>query len=462
MDSLSPQDSSFLFIENEINHMHIAVVALFEGPPPSGDEIEEMISSKLDRVPRYRQKIRFVPFDLGQPLWVDDERFDLNYHVRHTALPAPGDESQLHALVGRVMSQKLDRSRPLWETWVVEGLSHNRWALISKTHHCLVDGVSGSDLMSVLLDASPDAEHPASPEWAPSRKPGAFALITHSLSDTWRLPREGLRAFGRVAQTPRRALRALADFGEGLSTFRRLSNVPLEGSLNGPIGPHRRWRSTKTTLAEIKRIRQTQGGTVNDVVLAAIAMGFRSLLIARGEPLAGMRVRSLVPVSIRREDERGTFNNRIAAVLVDLPVDIDQPAACLQAVREEMDRVKAHHQADAAETLNMLTGYSPPALLALGARLVADLEQHAVQTITTNVPGPREPLFAAGRRMLSAYPYVPIFGSVRIAVAIFSYAGELSFGVTGDYEGAPDIDLLIDGIEVALSTLQASAIQEDS
>ncbi len=458
MEALSPQDSSFLFLENEINHMHIAVVALFEGPPPSCDEIEEMISSKLDRVPRYRQKVRFVPFDLGQPLWVDDERFDLNYHVRHTALPDPGDEPQLHALVGRVMSQKLDRSRPLWEIWVVEGLSNMRWALISKTHHCLVDGIAGSDLMSVLLDTSPDAAHPSCPEWAPNRKPGVVALMAHSLSDAWRLPREGLRAFGRVAQTPRRALRALSDFGDGLSAFRRLSSVPLEGSLNGPIGPHRRWRSTKTTLAEIKQIRQAEGGTVNDVVLA---MGFRSLLIARGEPVAGLHVRSMVPVSIRREDERGTFNNRVAAVLVDLPVDIDEPTACLTAVREEMDRVKAHHQADAAETLSTLTGYSPPAVLALAARLVADLEQHAIQTITTNVPGPREPLFAAGRRMLSAYPYVPLFGSVRIAVAIFSYAGELSFGVTGDYESIPDVDLLIDGIEAALVSMRASAIQED-
>jgi WS/DGAT/MGAT family acyltransferase len=453
MDALSPQDSSFLFIENEINHMHIAVVAIFEGPRPTGDEIEEMISSKLDRVPRYRQKVRFVPFDLGQPIWVDDESFDLNFHIRHTALPSPGGEEQLFTLVGRVMSQKLDRARPLWEIWIVEGLDDDRWAMISKTHHCLVDGVSGSDLMSVLLDDSRDAAHPDAHDWKPSRKPGVLSLMAHSLSDNWRLPREGLRAFGRVAATPRRALRALGDFGDGLSTFRRLSNTPLEGSLNGPIGAHRRWRSARTTLADIKRIRQAHGGTVNDVVLAAIALGFRSLLIARGETVEGMRVRSMVPVSVRREEERGTFNNRVSAVFVDLPVDIENPASCLEAVREEMDRVKAHHQSDAAETLSTLTGYSPPALLALGARLVADVEQHSLQTVTTNVPGPREPLFAAGRQMLAAFPYVPLFGSVRIAVAIFSYAGQLTFGVTGDYEGAPDIHILTDGIEHALSRL---------
>ncbi|MFK7894462.1 MAG: wax ester/triacylglycerol synthase family O-acyltransferase [Myxococcota bacterium] len=453
MDALSPQDSSFLFVENEINPMHIAMVAIFEGPPPHSDEIEQMISSKLDQVPRYRQKVRFMPFDLGQPIWVDDERFELQYHVRHTALPNPGSVDQLYTLVGRIMSHQLDRARPLWESWVVEGLEGDRWALISKTHHCLVDGVAGADLMSVLLDASPEAEHVPSPTWSPERKPSTLAMVAHSLSDNWRLPREGIRAFGRVATTPRRALRTLGDFSDGLATFRKFTDAPLEGSLNGPIGAHRRWRSAETTLKEIKRIRQRHGGTVNDTVLTAIALAFRDLLIARDEPIEGMRVRSMVPVSVRRKEERGTLNNRVSAVFVDLPVDIEDPALCLEAIRQEMDRIKAHHQADAAETLTALTGNSPPALLALGARLVTEVEQHTVQTITTNVPGPREPLYAAGREMISAFPYVPLVGSVRIAIAIFSYAGKLSFGVTGDYEGAPDLDVLTEGIESALSLL---------
>jgi len=457
MDPMSPLDASFLHLENDFNHMHIAVVATFEGPPPGGDEIEEMISSKLHLVPRYRQKVRFVPFDLGQPVWTDDHHFDLKYHVRHTALPAPGSDDQLCTLVGRVMSQKLDRARPLWEVWVVEGLVEGRWAILSKTHHCLVDGVSGSDLLSVLLDSSPDAEYSPSEPWEPEPRPSGLALAFESIAEGFRKPREGMRAFNRVASSPRQALRDLADFTEGLSSFRAFSGSELESSLNGPIGPHRRWRLVKTTIADIKKIRSAHGGTLNDVMLAAVAQGFRALLLSRGEPVDGLCTRSLVPVSVRRDEERGKFNNRVTAVFVDLPMDIPDPVDCLTAVRAEMDRLKEHHQAEAAETLTALTGYTPPALLALGARLFADLEQHTVQTVTTNVRGPGQPLFAAHRRMLAVYPYVPLAGSVRIGIAIFSYAGQLSFGVTGDYESASDIDVLATGIEAGITELMRSS-----
>ena len=453
MDAMSAQDSSFLFAENEFNPMHIALVAVFKGPRPSNHEIEEMVSSKLDQVPRYRQKVRSMPLDLGQPVWVDDERFDLSYHVRHTAVPAPGGKEQLSALVGRVVSQRLDRTRPLWEMWVVEGLEGDEWALLSKTHHCLVDGVAGSDLMSVLLDTSPDVVHSPGSDWKPRRGPRAVDLMAHSLAGVVRGPRESLRAIGRLSRTPREALTALGEFTEGLASFRELGSSPLEVCLNGRIGPHRRWLSTSTGLADIQKIRACHGGTVNDVVLAAIAVGFRALLLARKQPVSEMSVRSLVPVSVRRDDERGDVNNRIAAVLIDLPVDIADPIKCLAVLRSETDRAKTNHQIDAAETLGALTIYSPPALLAAGARLFSDFEQHAIQTVTTNVRGPHVPLFAAGRRMLAAYPFVPIFGSVRIGVAIFSYDGMISFGVTGDYEGAPDIDVLTDGIDQALSRM---------
>jgi diacylglycerol O-acyltransferase len=453
MDPMSPLDASFLHLENDCNHMHIAVVAIFEGPPPGGDQVEEMISSKLHLVPRYRQKVRFVPFDLGQPVWSDDHHFDLRYHVRHTALPSPGSDEQLCTLVGRVMSQKLDRAKPLWEAWIVEGLMGGRWAILSKTHHCLVDGVAGSDLLSVVLDSEPEAEHPPSVPWEPERRPTGFSLAMESLADGFRKPREGFRAARRATISPLRALRDLADFTEGLSTFHAFSQSALETSLNGPIGPHRRWCFTSTTLAENKKIRNARGGTVNDVVLSVVAQGFRSLLLSRGESVDGLCTRSLVPVSLRTEAERGTFNNRIAAVFVDLPMGISDPDECLAAVRADMDDLKEHHQASAAEALSALTGYTPPALLALGARIFAGLEQHAVQTVTTNVPGPRQPLYAAHRRMLAAYPYVPLVGSVRIGIAIFSYAGSLGFGITGDYESASDIGVLAAGIEAGIADL---------
>jgi WS/DGAT/MGAT family acyltransferase len=264
---------------------------------------------------------------------------------------------------------------------------------------------------------------------------------------------EGLRALRHALATPKRFLEQLGDLGEGLGTFRRFSSEAAESSLNGPISPHRRWCWAESDLADIKKIRKTHGGTVNDVVLAVITRGFRDLLLSRGEEVADRFVRTLVPVSVRREDERGTFNNRVSAMFAELPVGFDDPIERLSSLHLQMQDLKEHHQAVAAETLTSLTGFGPPVLLALAARLLADLEQHSVQTVTTNVPGPQRRLYAAGRPMVTAYPYVPLVGSVRIGVAIFSYAGNLTFGVTGDYDGAPDIEVLARGIETGVEEL---------
>jgi diacylglycerol O-acyltransferase / wax synthase len=455
MDTMSALDASFLYIENELNHMHVGVIAIFDGPVPQGEEIEDTIASKLDRVPRYRQKVRFVPLDLGRPVWSDEHHFDIRYHVRHTAIPRPGSDDQLRTLVGRVMSQPLDRSKPLWEIWVVDALEGDRWAMISKTHHCMVDGVSGSDLLSVLLDHDPVAEHPRGRDWNPEPVPSSRSLLTTSMIEAIRRPREGLATLGKTLGTPVRLLRELADFADGLSTFRSLAKDELESSLNGPIGPDRRWANASTTIPDVLKIRSVHGGTVNDIVLSAIAQGFRALLSSRGEPLKGLFVRTLVPVSIRREEERGTLNNRISAMFADLPMEIEDPLERLAAIRTEMEDLKEHHMSATAVTLSSLTDFTPPVLLALGARIFAGLEQHAVQTVTTNVPGPRETLYAAGCRMLSAYPYVPLGGSVRIGVAIFSYTDQLTFGITGDYRSTRDIDVLAGGIQEGIDDLLA-------
>ena len=456
VDRLSAQDASFLYIENEFNHMHIAVVAIFAGPPPRGDEVEEMISSKLHAVPRYRQKVRFVPFDMGRPVWSDDNHFNLHYHVRHTALPAPGSDEQLRTLVGRVMSQPLDRDKPLWELWVVEGLTDDRWAILSKTHHCMVDGVAGSDLISSLMDDEPDSSHVPPQRWEPAARPTSLSLLTSSLVEGLKSPREGMHALRKALSAPARVVQDFKDITDGLATFRSFGKSEVESSLNGPVGPHRRWHWASTTIADIKKIRSTHGGTVNDVVLAVITNGFRELMIARGEPIEGLCVRSLVPVSLRRDDQRGEFNNRVSAMFAELPMDIADPVARLHSLHEQMSNLKEHHQAAAAETITSLTGFAPPALLALGARLFAGLEQHSVQTVTTNVPGPQRPLYAAGRRMIAAYPYVPLAGSVRIGIAIFSYAGDVTFGLTGDWETTEDIDVLAKGIEAGITDLLAT------
>jgi WS/DGAT/MGAT family acyltransferase len=457
MDRLDFQDASFLYIENEVNHMHIAVVAIFEGPPPRGREIEEMIDSKLHLVPRYRQKVRFVPFDVGRPVWSDDHHFNLGYHVRCTALPFPGTDEQLRTLVGRVMSQQLDRARPLWELWVAEGLEDDRWAILSKMHHCMVDGVSGSDLLSVIMDDEPAAAHPEAEAWEPAPPPSRLSLLADSVAGGLTSPGDGLRALRRVLAAPGRAWRELGELTDGLSTFRNIASSKVESSLNGPIGPHRRWHWAATTLAEVKKIRSAHGGTVNDVVLSAITRGFRDLMLSRGEPVEGLCVRTLVPVSVRTSDERGTFNNRVSAMFAELPMGTEDPVERLSSIRAQMENLKEHHQAVAAETLTSMSGFAPPMLLALGARLFADMEQHTVQTVTTNVPGPQHTLYAAGRRMQSAYPYVPLAGSVRIGVAIFSYVGHLTFGITGDYNTAPDIDVLAAGIETGFAELLAAS-----
>jgi WS/DGAT/MGAT family acyltransferase len=453
MDRMSPQDAVFLHVENEVSHMHIASVGIFEGPAPGYDEIVKMVATKLHHVPRYRQRVRFVPLELGRPLWVDDPHFNIRYHIRHTSLPSPGSDEQLRNLVGRVMSQQLDRAKPLWEIWIAEGLEDDRWAILSKTHHCMVDGVSGTDLLTVILDQSPKPKREKVKSWEPEEQPSSGQIFRSALQERLVSPYEIARSLRSALRGPRRLMEQVREVGSGLGTFRSMVQSTSETALNGPIGPHRRWDWAKTTLDEIRAIRKVHGGTVNDVVLAVITRGFRDLLQSRGEPVADRVVRTLVPVSVRKEDEKGTYNNRVSVMFAELPVGIEDPLERLASIREQLNLLKERKQAVAAEVLTSMSGFAPPMLLALAARVGTRLPQQTVQTVTTNVPGPQQPLYAAGRRMLSAMPYVPLSGTVRIGVAIFSYAGQLNFGVTGDYETAPDIEILCAGIEQGVSEL---------
>ena len=457
MESLSAQDATFLYVENECNHMHIAAVAVFEGPPPAQAEIEAMVESKLDRLPRYRQHVREVPFDLAEPYWIDAPDFDLAYHLRRTALPRPGSEVELQNLVGRVMSQKLDRERPLWEMWVIEGLAEDRWAILCKTHHCLADGVSGAALLATMLESSPTATPPEPSSWTPRPPPRASELVASALRRGWRMPTEGLRGLRWAATAPGRALQELGAFAEGLQSFRAGAADTLETSLNGPIGPHRRWRTFSVPLQTLNKIRATHGGTINDVVLTAVAGGFRELLESRDEPVEGCSVRTLVPVSTHRADEDEGPGNHIAAIFVDLPLDDATPGDRLAEVLAETARLKDEHQPEATEALSAIVELSPPALLSFSAGFLSAFEQHSIQTVVTNVRGPGVPFYALGRRLVSVAPYVPLWGSIRLGVAVFSYAGDLAFGITGDYESAADIDVLGEGIRAALASLAHSA-----
>ncbi len=457
-ERLSPLDSSFLHVEDDVSHMHIASVAIFEGPQPPFSDVVAMVRGKLPLVPRYRQMVSFVPFDLGRPVWVDDPHFNIEYHVRHTALPQPGGEAELRKLVGRVMSQQLDRTKPLWEIWVVQGLEDGNWAMMSKTHHCMVDGVSGTDLLAITLDATPEGSDPVPDDWRPQTPPSRAGLVAAAISERTRSPYELVRSLRSATRLPRQTFGALTDIAKGLRALAGLITPTEPSSLNGPIGPHRRWAWASTTVDDIKRVRKSTNATFNDVVLAAATRGFRDLLLSRGESVDRV-VRTLVPVSVRPRDTSGravgdgTFENKVSAMFAELPVGIEDPLERLGSISLQMAGLKESKQAVAGEALTSLTGFGPPMLLALGTRIATRVPQRNINTVTTNVPGPQMPLYAAGRRMLKAYPYVPLAGSVRIGVAIFSYDGQVNFGVTGDYDTTEDIDVLCRGIEDGMTEL---------
>jgi diacylglycerol O-acyltransferase len=461
VDRLSPLDALFLHVEDSVSHMHIGSVAVLEGPPPPYSDVVGRIRAKLPLVPRYRQVVRFVPLDIGRPVWVDDPHFSIDYHLRHTALPAPGGEGELRKLVGRVMSQPLDRTRPLWEIWVVEGLENGGWALVAKTHHAMVDGVSGTDLLATIMDLSPTAPVAEPDDWQPSPSPSGPVLAADAVIDLLRSPYEQIRAVRASTRLPRQALRQAVEVTRGLSAMAGLVRPTPVSSLNGPIGPHRRYGWASTTVDDIKSVRKSLGGTFNDVVLAAITHGFRILLLSREESVDRV-VRTLVPVSVRPRDLTGravgdgTFENKVSAMFAELPVGIDDPVDRLHAVTAQMEGLKESKQAVAGEALTSMGGFAPPMLLALGMRLATRVAQRNVNTVTTNVPGPQMPLYVAGSRMLKAYPYVPLAGQIRIGIAIFSYDGQVNFGVTGDHDTTEDLDVLCTGIEAGMDRLLAS------
>ena len=454
MQSMSALDSLFLHFENDVSHMHLGAVALFEGPAPAAGEFAEVLAGKLALLPRYRQRVRWVPWGLGRPLWVEDPHFELSYHLRHTALPRPGDAAELRRLVGRVMAQPLDRRRPLWEMWVIEGAGAGRWGLICKLHHCMADGISAGDLLAVLLDPQPRTPASAPDHWQPSPEPSSASVLAHTLSETASGPARHLRQARALLGAPRDTARQAITLAAGLSSLRGLLGASTARSLNGPLRAERQWVQARGRLANVKTIRRALGGTVNDVLLAAVSGGFRALLLRRGETLPPeLMVRTLVPLSLRTQDARGIPDNRVSALFAELPVGLQDPVERLHAITIEMDALKRSGQAVAGSALTQLSGLAPPPLVALGARALARLPQRRLQTVTTNIPGPQQPRYLCSRRMLEIFPYVPLALDVRIGVAICSYDGTLGFGITGDGQHATDIPTLADGIEHELAQL---------
>jgi diacylglycerol O-acyltransferase len=439
-DRLSAVDASFLAQEGRASHMHVGAILLFEGPPPAHAEFVEQVESRLHLVPRYRQKLAFPRFEMGRPLWIDDPSFNIDYHVRHTALPAPGSIEQLRLLAGRIFSQRLDRSKPLWETWLAQGLTENRFALITKTHHALVDGVSGVDLATVLFDTAPVPQKVIpSDDWQPHPEPSQAELIADGVRGLLRRPIDiAGRALGAVRE-PGRAVASAREAAEGVGevVWAGLNPAP-ETPLNVPIGPHRRVFWVQSRLDDFKEIKNALGGTVNDVVLAVVTGALRRWLRLRGVRTEGLELRALVPVSIRAEHERGQLGNRIAAMRGPLPVYCEDAVERLNAVRESMEGLKESKQALGAEVIAGLQDFAPPTLLAQASRL--NFSTRLFNVIVTNVPGPQFPLYLLGRELQELIPIAFLPENHALAVAIMSYKGRLDFGLLGDYDAMPDID----------------------
>jgi WS/DGAT/MGAT family acyltransferase len=458
LDRLSATDASFLTQENDRAHMHIGAVLVFEGPPPSYDEFSEHVEARLHLVPRFRQKLAFPPLQSGRPIWVDDPRMNIEYHVRHASLPEPGDDHQLQQFLGRVFSQRLDRSKPLWEMWLVPGLEGNRFAIVHKTHHALVDGVSGVDLATVLFDANPvpaGLTPPVRP-WEPKPEPSEVQLLARGAENVAKVPLRVGRRLLRTAQHPRQTVAHAAQVAEGLGEVAwELLNPAPSVPLNVEIGSHRTYRWVHSHLDDFKLVKDTFGGTINDVVLAVVAGALRRWLASRGMRTSGLELRALVPVSMRTEEERGMLGNRLAVFRAPLPVYAEDPIERLRIVREEMGKIKQSKQVMGAEALVALNDFAPPTVLAQASRL--NFSTRLFNLIVTNVPGPQFPLYVLGRELQTVVPVAFLPEKHALAVAIFSYNGKVSFGLLGDFDAMDDIDVVQAGLEEALRELVAAA-----
>jgi len=455
MERMSTLDAGFFFAEHANVPMHLGALAVFEGPAPTRQELACLYAAKLPRVPRYCQVVRTAPLQLFRPAWIDDEHFDIGNHLIRSVVPKPGRTTELHRLAGQIYAQPLDRSRPLWEAWLLDGIENGRWAILSKVHHCMVDGAGGADLMAEVFDLQPEARPATQPaDWQRQPGPSLAGSFANGLRDAVLRPLQAMIAVPWLVRDRLPGWSDLAAFTCGLASGIQRLTVPSASSLNGPIGSARRWAWTTASLDTVKQIGAEFGCSVNDVLLAAITRGFRDLLIERRELSSGMVVRSLVPVSIRCATERGAITNRLSAVLANLPVAEPDPIRRLQFVSDQMGEIKRTRQATGAELLTQMLGAIPNSLLRLGTLAAFQIPQPLVQTVTTNVPGPPFPLYILGRKMLQAHPYVPIGDNVKIAIAMFSYLGQLSFGITADSSAASDFDVLARGIHLGLAELR--------
>jgi diacylglycerol O-acyltransferase len=463
-DRLSGLDAAFLDLEAGGAHMHVAAIFVFAGEPPVYDDLVRAIDERLHVVPRYRQKLAHVPFGQGRPQWVDDPHFNARYHVRHSALPAPGGDMELERIAARLFALPLDRTKPLWEMNLVEGLAPAadgtpRFAIISKTHHALVDGVSGVDITSVLFDASPDPPGGgprAERTWVARPEPTGAQLLAWSLVERAAVPGEGLRALHDATRAPRRAARRVAESLAGIGAMVRAGLSPAPPSpLNVPIGPHRRYTWVDGSVDEFKAIKNALGGTLNDAVLTVVTLALGRWLRGRGVATNGLVLKAMVPVSVRADAERGALGNRVAAMWAPLPVGLADPREVYAEVHAAMHGVKESGQAVGARALTQLADFAPPTIMSQAARLQA--RQRYFNLVVTNVPGPQMPLYLLGGELLAIYPVVPLARNQALGIAIMSYNGRLGFGLLGDFDAMPDLDDVGAALREAIATLREAS-----
>ncbi len=457
-DRLTGLDASFLALEDAGAHMHVGSCLLFEGAAPGYVEFVEQLATRMHLVPRYRQKLAFPPLTQARPVWIDDPHFNPGYHVRHTALPEPASLEQLRNLAGRVLAQRLDRGKPLWEIWLVDNVEGGRFAMITKTHHGLVDGVSGVDIATVLFDVEPNPDLPPEPPppWFPRPEPSSATLVADALAERASTPMDAARLAVDALAHPEKAA---GHSGRAAFGFSAMLRAGLQGAppspYNVPIGPHRRFAWTDGDLAQFKAIKDALGGSVNDVVLAVVTGALRTHMEANGHEVEGVELKAMVPVSTRADTERGALGNRVTSMFAPLPIYAGDPIERFEIVHEAMKGLKESGPAVGAEMLTQLAGFAPPTVLSQAARLQSS--QRAFNVVVTNVPGPQFPLYMLGRRLLRIYPQVPLVRNTALGIAIMSYDGTMSFGLLGDYDALPDLDDLAAALRDAIAELAAAA-----
>jgi diacylglycerol O-acyltransferase len=463
-DRLTALDASFLHMERLEFPMHVGAMSVLEGEPffdASGHfrigDVRDLVLSRLPLLPRFRKRLMTVPYDMGRPIWIDDDRFDITYHVRHTALPKPGSWEQLIALTTRIQEGLLDRERPLWELWMVEGLENGHVALLQKTHHSLIDGVSGVDVATLLLDPTPDFVPPALTAWTPEPAPSPSQLLLDSVRERATEPAEFVRSIRSLLRGPRHAAERASELARSMGTMVSRESIAPRTSINARTGRHRLLSVVRVPLADVKTIRRALGGTVNDVVLAGVGGGLHRLFVSRDEDTDDLRLRVLCPVSVRSDDQRGSLGNKVSAIFVSLPVGAADPTDRLSEISAQTADLKDKRQALSADFLLNMSDYVAPTLMSLAARAVH--RQPFVNLIVTNVPGPQQPLYMMGARLIEAFPIVPLTQNLTMVVGILSYDGTLHFGLWADRDAAGDLEVLAGGIEDAFAEMTKIATE---